>query len=103
MPSRNGPEMSKSIKSNSFYLRFWQVLMLVIVLVAWHLASQDRNFAFFFGTPVAVAKVIWAWFVTTADIYLPLGVTLTETVLAFVICPVACLGFGLSLGLSRGA
>ncbi|UYO94560.1 ABC transporter permease [Pollutimonas sp. M17] len=95
--------MSKSFKSNSLRLRFWQVLLLVIVLVAWHLASQDRNFAFFFGQPVEVAKVIWAWFVTNADIYRHLGVTLTETVLAFVIGTVAGLGFGLWLGLSRGA
>lgn len=92
-----------SFKSNSFMMRFWQVLLLVIVLLAWHFASQDRNFAFFFGQPVGVAKVIWAWFVTNADIYRHLGVTLTETVLAFIIGTVAGLAFGLWLGLSRGA
>src|SRR3546814_16618820 len=85
MPNRNGPKMSTSSKSNTFYLRFWQVSLLLIVLVAWHWASQDRNFAFFFGQPVEVAKVIWVWFVTNADIYQHLGVTLTETVLAFII------------------
>jgi len=84
-------------------MRFWQVLLLVIVLVAWHYLSRDRNFAFFFGQPVEVARVIWAWFVTNADIYRHLGITLTETVLAFVIGTVAGLAFGLWLGLSRGA
>src|SRR3546814_1552891 len=103
MPNRNGPKMSTSSKSNTFYLRFWQVSLLLIVLVAWHWASQDRNFAFFFGQPVEVAKVIWVWFVTNADIYQHLGVTLTETVLAFIIGTLGGLGFGLWLGLSRGA
>ncbi len=95
--------MSSSHKSNHFVLRFWQILILVVVLVAWHLAARDNNFAFFFGRPVEVAKVIWAWFVTNRDIYLHLGITLTETVLAFVIGTVAGLAFGLWLGLSRGA
>jgi len=94
--------MSNSQKTN-LTLRFWQVLLLVVVLVAWHLASADNNFAFFFGQPVEVAKVIWAWFVTNADIYRHLGITLAETVLAFVIGTVAGLAFGLWLGLSRGA
>lgn len=94
--------MSK-YQSNSLTMRFWQVLLLVIVLVAWHYLSRDRNFAFFFGQPVEVARVIWAWFVTNADIYRHLGITLTETVLAFVIGTVAGLAFGLWLGLSRGA
>src|SRR3546814_3287476 len=95
--------MSTSSKSNTFYLRFWQVSLFRAVLVAWHWASQDRNFAFFFGQPVEVAKVIWVWFVTNADIYQHLGVTLTETVLAFIIGTLGGLGFGLWLGLSRGA
>ncbi|NYT86339.1 ABC transporter permease [Pollutimonas harenae] len=94
--------MSKH-QSNSFTMRFWQILLLVIVLVAWHYLSRDRNFAFFFGQPVEVAQVIWAWFVTNADIYRHLGITLTETVLAFVIGTVSGLAFGLWLGLSRGA
>ena len=101
MPSKNGLKMS--IKTNSLALRFWQILLLVVVLLIWHFASQDRNIAFFFGQPVEVAKVIWAWFVTNGDIYRHLGITLTETVLAFVLGTVAGLAFGLWLGLSRGA
>src|SRR5690554_2542399 len=93
--------MSK--KSNVFMLRFWQAALLVIVLVIWHVASLDRNIAFFFGQPVEVAKVIWKWFITDANIYHHLGITLTETLLAFVIGTVFGLLFGLWLGLSPGA
>jgi len=50
-----------------------------------------------------VAKVIWAWFVTDASIYRHLWITLTETVLAFIIGTVGGLAFGLWLGLSRSA
>src|SRR5690554_1006026 len=90
-------------KSNNLVLRFWQILLLVIVLVAWHMVAQDRNIAFFFGQPIEVAKVIWRWFVTDANIYHHLGITLTETLLAFVIGTVFGLLFGLWLGLSPGA
>ncbi|PLC55367.1 ABC transporter permease [Pollutimonas nitritireducens] len=96
--------MSKSKKNSTPYsIRFWQILLLVIILTAWHIASRDRNFAFFFGQPVEIAKVIWAWFVVNGDIYRHLGVTLTETVLAFFIGTIAGLAFGLWLGLSRRA
>lgn len=47
--------------------------------------------------------MIWAWFVTNGDIYQHLGITLSETLLAFVIGTVAGLAFGLWLGLSPGA
>jgi NitT/TauT family transport system permease protein len=103
MPNKSGPEMSKSSKSNSPALRIWQILILLVILVAWHIGAQNKNFAFFFGQPVEVVKVIWAWFVTNGDIYQHLWVTLSETVLAFFIGTLTGLGFGLWLGLSRGA
>ena len=84
-------------------MRFWQILLLVVILGGWHIASHNINFAFFFGRPAEVARVIWDWFVTNGDIYRHLGITLSETVLAFVIGTVAGLAFGLWLGLSRGA
>ena len=87
-------------KHSTFRMRFWQVLLLVLILLGWHFLTQDRNIAFFFGQPLQVVKVIWAWFVTNGDIYRHLGVTLTETVLAFVIGTVAGLACGLWLGLS---
>ena len=85
--------MSKSlIKPGSASLRFWQLLLLVVILGVWHLASRDPKVAFFFGEPLKVWGRIWAWFVTNADIYTHLWVTLTETVLAFFIGTAAGLG-----------
>ena len=95
--------MSKSFKSGSASLRIWQLLLLVVILGVWHFASRDSKVAFFFGEPLKVWGRIWAWFVTNADIYTHLWVTLTETVLAFFIGTIAGLGFGLWLGLSPRA
>lgn len=95
--------MSSKKSSNMLLMRFWQVLILVVLLVAWGLAAQNINFAFFFGQPIGVAKVIWAWFVTDGNIYRHLWTTLSETVLAFIIGTITGLAFGLWLGLSRGA
>ncbi|HEU0230065.1 MAG TPA: ABC transporter permease [Burkholderiaceae bacterium] len=95
--------MSNTRKHRSYMMRFLQVLLLVILIAAWHFASRNVNFAFFFGKPAQVVQVIWAWFVTDGDIYHHLWITLTETVLAFVIGTVTGLACGLWLGLSRGA
>src|SRR3546814_6559161 len=95
--------MSTSNNPHSCLMRFLQVLLLVALLTAWHFASQNINFAFFFGKPSAVVQVIWAWFVTDGTIYRHLWVTLSETVLAFVIGTISGLAFGLWLGLSRNA
>ncbi|AHV91900.1 ABC transporter permease [Bordetella holmesii] len=92
--------MAKLIKPGSASLRFWQLLLLVVILLVWHFASLDSKVAFFFGQPLKVAERIWTWFITDADIYKHLWVTLSETVLAFVIGTVAGLGSGLWLGLS---
>ena len=62
--------------------------------------DNDRQAAFFFGEPIAVAQRIWAWFITDADIYEHLAVTLIETVLAFLIGAGAGLAGGLWLALS---
>jgi len=89
--------------THSWVLRLWQTLLLAAVLLVWHVAALDRQVAFFFGQPLHVAQIIWDWFVTQGDIYRHLGVTLTETLLAFVIGTIAGLGVGLWLGLARGA
>ena len=92
-------------------LRLWQALLLLVVTGFWYLMTEpglvppmmfqnDRQAAFFFGQPWQVAQRIWAWFVTDADIYRHLRVTLTETVLAFGIGAAAGLGGGLWLALS---
>lgn len=81
-------------------LRFWQLLVLVVILGAWHAATRSQQVAFFFGEPLMVAQRIWNWFVVERDIYVHLGVTLIETLLAFGIGTAAGLGVGLWLALS---
>jgi NitT/TauT family transport system permease protein len=81
-------------------LRVWQLLLLAVILIVWHLATRSEQVAFFFGEPLTVAQRIWSWFIVERDIYLHLGVTLLETVLAFGIGTVTGLGVGLWLALS---
>ena len=94
--------------------RFWQIAVLVALLVLWHAVSRNQQAAFFLGEPVQVAGRIWSWFMPVAippnalfpeglpgnaDVYLHLGVTLLETVLAFAIGTLLGLVFGLWLAL----
>ncbi|MGE0350906.1 MAG: ABC transporter permease [Hydrogenophaga sp.] len=99
------------IKPQPKTLRLWQLALLVALILFWYamttpglippfMFDNDRQAAFFFGEPVRVAERIWTWFVTDADIYKHLGVTLTETVLAFAIGAIGGLGGGLWLALS---
>ena len=111
--------MWKWIRPNQHNLRFWQLMVLVVVFGAWHMASRDPQLAFFFGEPIKVLVRVWQWFTvgsgsleigigdTTfftlnfpAEIYSHLLVTLTETMLAFVIGTGMGLGVGLWLALS---
>ncbi|EOA02697.1 nitrate/sulfonate/bicarbonate ABC transporter permease [Herbaspirillum frisingense GSF30] len=114
--------MWKLLKPNHKNIRFWQLMVLAIVLLVWHVATRNPQTAFFFGEPLKVAQRIWEWFTvgsgslevglgdTTfftltfpAEIYSHLLITLTETVLAFVIGTVFGLGIGLWLALSPTA
>jgi len=107
--------MWKSIKPSDHNLRYWQVGLLVAFFGVWQLASRDQQLAFFLGEPIKVAGRIWSWFLPfgfgpsllfpdglpgNADIYLHLGTTLLETVLAFGIGTVLGLAFGLWLALA---
>jgi NitT/TauT family transport system permease protein len=99
-------------------LRAWQVGVLILMLILWHLVSRNEQTAFFLGEPIKVAGRIWSWFLPVempanalfseglpgrADIYVHLGITLLETVLAFAIGTVLGLAFGLWLALSPAA
>jgi len=95
------------------YLRLWQALLLVGLFVLWQVLSSPtilppfvwenpHRASFFFGEPVKMGAVIWAWF-TEGTIYQHLWVTLQETALAFVIGSVLGLVVGLWLGLSPTA
>ena len=92
-------------------LLVWQLLLLLALLLFWHVMTEpglippmmfdnDRQAAFFFGQPHMVAQRIWAWFVTDGDIYRHLRVTLSETILAFLIGAASGLAGGLWLALS---
>ncbi len=110
--------MWRSLKPSERNLRVWQVALLVAMLLVWHLASRDQQIAFFLGKPIQVAGRVWSWFMPfgfgaspffpdglpgRADIYLHLGTTLLETVLAFGIGTALGLGCGLWLALAPTA
>ena len=103
--------MWKLIKPRPGNLRIWQLSLLVLIFVFWHVMTKpglvptfmfdtDRQAAFFFGEPLKIFQRVWAWFVTDADIYVHLWITLAETLMAFGIGAVAGLGGGLWLALS---
>lgn len=104
-----------SFAPNGRNLRVWQTGLLVAMLLLWHAVSRDEQWAFFLGEPVKVAGRVWSWFLPfavppnalfpeglpgRADIYLHLGVTLLETLLAFGIGTVLGLAVGLWLALA---
>jgi len=91
-------------------LRLWQAGVLALLFAFWYLMTtpglvptfffdNDRQAAFFFGEPLKVVQRIWGWFVTEADIYRHLWITLLETVLAFAAGSTLGLLFGLWLAL----
>ncbi len=43
--------MSKSTHRSRLALRAWQLLLLVVILLAWHFFTLDPKIAFFFGQP----------------------------------------------------
>src|SRR5258708_6702438 len=91
-------------------LVFYHVLLLGGIFVFWYLMTEPGLIApfyfddatqakFFFGQPLEVFKRIWIWF-SSGSIYLHLGVTLIETLLAFAAGTILGLGVGLWLALS---
>ena len=107
-----------TLRPNARNARIWQLGLLVLLLVTWHVASRNVQFAFFLGEPIQVAGRIWNWFLPiavppnplfpeglagNADIYTHLGTTLLETVLAFAIGTVLGLACGLWLALAPTA
>jgi hypothetical protein len=54
--------MMSRLALNERNARFWQLVLLVVILVGWHLASRNQQVAFFLGEPIQVAGRIWSWF-----------------------------------------
>ena len=99
------------IKPRPATLRLWQLALLALLFLFWHVMTQpglippfmfenDRQAAFFFGEPLKIFARIWAWFMADADIYPHLWTTLAETVMAFAVGAVGGLACGLWLALS---
>ena len=116
--TKGGISMWRHVKPSEGNLRIWQLGLLLVILVGWHLASRNQQFAFFLGEPILVAGRVWSWLMPfgfgpsalfpdglpgNADIYLHLGTTLLETVLAFGIGTVLGLACGLWLALAPTA
>ena len=81
----------------------FQILLLVALFVIWDVLTRTGILPpFFFGEPLIVLERIWEWF-SGGTIYRHLGVTLVETILAFVLGTVAGLVVGLWLALSKTA
>src|SRR5258708_28589170 len=101
MPNSKG----NRVRNGRLRLRAFQVLLLVLLLVIWHVLtsptllppiyfSEPNQAAFFFGEPLKVFGRLWRWLVS-GEIYEHLWVTLVETLLAFLIGT----GFGAIVGL----
>ncbi|MFZ1499093.1 MAG: ABC transporter permease [Giesbergeria sp.] len=103
--------MWQKIKPRASTLRAWQLGLLVLMFLFWDAMTRpgfvppfmfdnDRQAAFFFGQPLMIFERIWQWFVTDADIYRHLAVTLAETAMAFALGAGTGLAGGLWLALS---
>ncbi len=103
--------MWQKIKPRAATLRAWQLGLLVLMFLFWDAMTRpgfvppfmfdnDRQAAFFFGQPLMIFERIWQWFVTDADIYRHLAVTLAETAMAFALGAGTGLAGGLWLALS---
>jgi NitT/TauT family transport system permease protein len=71
--------MWSRLKPNQRNLRVWQLGLLVVIFVFWHVITKpglippfvfenDQQAAFFFGEPLKIFQRIGAWFFTNADI-----------------------------------
>lgn len=84
---------------NRLKLLALQVLVMIICLGIWHVVTvyplfgETKTIQFFFSTPLEVLARTFKQ-LTGSDIYYHLGITLTETVLAFVIGSAAGILFG---------
>ena len=110
--------MWRVIRPSPKNLLYWQFGVFAAFLLIWQALSRNQQYAFFLGEPVKVAGRVWSWFMPFglgpnllfadglpghADIYIHLGTTLLETLLAFGIGTVLGLVCGLWLALAPTA
>ncbi len=98
------------MKVSTLQLRSWQVLVLAGVLGFWHVMTSPTllppfyfdnpsQAAFFFGEPLKVLGRVVEW-LASGEIYRHLGITLFETMAAFVIGTGPGLAIGMWLALA---
>src|SRR2546427_3331501 len=98
---------ARPLRTTRSRLAIYHVLLLGGVFAFWYAMTEPglippfyfddpTRAKFFFGQPAEVLKRIWIWF-SGGTIYLHLGVTLIETLLAFAIGTVLGLVLGLWL------
>jgi NitT/TauT family transport system permease protein len=84
---------------NRALLLFLQVLVAVVILAIWHLVTatslfgNPKTMAFFFADPLKVALRIVQWF-ATGSIWYHLWITLSESILAFLLGSLGGIVFG---------
>ena len=84
-------------------LRVYQLLLLLGIFLVWEVLTSTQLLPpFFFGRPLVVLEKTWEWF-ASGKIYMHLGITLTETLLAFAFGTILGLVVGLWLALSPTA
>jgi sulfonate transport system permease protein len=118
MPEAGRPDGDPAARRTNLHgshgrLALYHVLLLAGLFVFWYAMTEPglippfyfddpMRAKFFFGQPLEVMKRIWIWF-SGGTIYLHLGVTLIETLLAFAIGTILGLVLGLWLALSPTA
>ncbi|MCC7006902.1 MAG: ABC transporter permease [Ottowia sp.] len=65
-------------------IRFYQILSLILLTGIWHFITLDNHFAFYLGRPYDVVMQLGKWFYS-GEIYPHLAITLTETIVAFMV------------------
>jgi len=112
-PQKAAPARRGSLRSSPARLALYHALLLGGLFLFWYLMTEPglippfyfddpTRAKFFFGQPQEVFKRIWNWF-AGGSIYLHLGVTLLETLLAFAIGTLLGLVLGLWLALAPTA
>lgn len=111
MSSKNKNSFWRHLVPRQGTLRIWQVVLALAAFALWYVFTSpsllppvyfddNSKAAFFFGEPVKVLARIGDWFFVSGEIYRHLGITLIETLLAFLIGTVSGLLIGLWLALS---
>jgi len=111
--SNGGPGATRRSRPSARRLVLYHVLLLGGLFLFWYAMTEPglippfyfddpMRAKFFFGQPIKVLNRIWTWF-AGGTIYLHLGVTLVETLLAFAIGTLLGLMLGLWLALSPTA